>query len=468
MLLALCKAAPALHRLESAQKLLRQLTPYMSESFAQRFAPSPYLRDLTPSPWEHLTASLTRALISIGTRFKELQPDIRDVFSVYLGKVLAHSEGSGEEDNEVNTASLVASFIGFLETASKYPKFWTSTERLAVLKQAQQVLSESFLLNAETTFTTIRNTQKKSSGLWKRYTRDYDENGRPIGAMLLQYALMTFLVSSTSMIVVGMPARPGTDATDMLLDGQIVTTISPEDFAAVETFSEMAASVIQIVDNGAPYLTSDSEKARYLALKTKAQALAAYCNCVVLSNSADPNVLYGWLLSIISDPAQMSCVPLASPALNILAILAKDKNNSDQVGKFINTLHQYIVEGGPSTEVVQIAIKALAAILKHSPQDQTITTLNTLGHVLSSTKPERALEKSQTLQPFDTHPAASSLSLASPTDESRQAIYVNIIDTIVGIADTLKDPKVWDCPSGVCPADLLDVFPCSKHSYAKN
>lgn len=442
VLLALSKAAPALQSLESAEKLLRQLTPYMSESFAQQFAPSPHLRNLSPSPWEHLTASLTHALVSLGTKFKELKPDIREVFSVYLEKVLAFSEISGEEDNETNTASLVASFVGFLETAARYPKFWTSAERLELLTRAQQVLSDNFLLNVETTFMTIRNTQKKSSCLWKRYAREYDDSDRHVGAMLLQHALMKFLVSSTTMIVVGMPVGRNDDAMDMLLDGQIVTTISPEDFAAVESFSGIAAAVVRIVDEGAPYRATDCIHDRQLALKAKAEALSAYCNCVVLSNAADPNILYRWLLSSISDPNQMCCVPLASAALKILAILAKDGNNSEQAGKFVSTLHQYIVEGAPNPKVLQIAIKSLSAILRHSSEDQTITSLNTLGHVLSSTKPEKALEKSQSLHPFDNQAMASSLSLVSPTDESRQTVHLNIIDTIVGIADARKDPKM--------------------------
>ena len=44
--LALCKAAPFVQSLDIAEQLLKRLTPYLPESYAQLFAPSPYLRDV--------------------------------------------------------------------------------------------------------------------------------------------------------------------------------------------------------------------------------------------------------------------------------------------------------------------------------------------------------------------------------------------------------------------------------------
>lgn len=440
VLLALCKAAPALHNVEKAQKLVHQLSPYMVESFSQQFAPSPFLKDVSPSPWEHLTASLTLALISIGLKFTELKPEIREIFWSYTKRALAYSEGSGDEDNETNVASLVASFVGFLDSAAKNPRFWSSSEKLALLNRSRQILSDSFLMNAENSFTTIRNTQKKSSGLWKRYARRYDDSERPIGSLLLQFSFMEFLVSSTCTIVTGTVPNRNEDAMDILMDGHIVTTISPEDFSAVETYAEFASSTIEVIDNGASYWSTETDGMRRLARKVKALALAAYCNCVVLSNTADPNVLYKWLQDTISESTQMACFELASAALKIVAILAKDRNNSEN--GFISVLHHFIVEGGPTEDVLKIAVRCLSVILKHAPQDQTITTLNTLGHVLASTSPEKALSKSETLMPFDQQAMASSLSLSPATDDFRQAIYLNVIDTIVAVATHLKDPKV--------------------------
>lgn len=423
----------------------------MVESFGQQFAPSPFLKDVSPSPWEHLTASLTSALISIGLKFAELKPEIREIFWSYTKRALAYSEASGDEDCETNVASLVASFIGFLEATAKNPRFWSSTERLALLNRSRQILSDSFLMNAENAFTTIRNTQKKSSGLWKRYTNRYDDSNRPIGSLLLQLSFMDFLVSSTCLIVAGTAPNPNEDAMDILMDGQIVTTISAEDFGAVGVYADFASSTIEVIDNGASYWSTETEDMRWLARKVKALALAAYCNCVVLSNTADPNVLYRWLQATISDSTQMECFELASAALKILAILAKDPNNSEN--GFISVLHHFIVEGHPTEKVLKVAQRCLSVILKHSPQDQTITTLNTLGHVLASASPEKALEKGETLMPFDQQTMASSLSLIPVTDDLKQTIYLNVIDTIVAVSSLLKDPKVniviifIDCPN---------------------
>ncbi|KAI5779511.1 hypothetical protein EDC01DRAFT_303291 [Geopyxis carbonaria] len=439
VLLALCKAAPSLQTSENARKLVQQLSPYLIESFDQRFAPSPFLRDVEPSPWECLTASLTTALLSIGLKFAELRLDICNTFITYTNKILAASESRAAEDDETSLASLVASFVGFLESAAKLAKFWSPAERLALLSQARRILSERFLLNVEATFTTIRNTQRKGTTLWKRYARYYESIGRPLGAMLLQCGLTKYLVASTSLVVTKTSMRSDDDVLNVLLDGSVVKSISPEDFAAVGTYAEVAVSIITMVDDGAAYVDIDTERGQQLTFAVKAHALSAYCHCVVLSNSADPNVLYRWLQSTIGDPVQMANVPLATAALKILAVLAKDDNNSES--GFISVLHRFIIEGTPNAVVVEIAAKCLSDVLQHSSQDAMITTLNTMGHVLSSANPERAL-KAETLQPFEQQAMGSSLSLVSSSDEFRHSVYCNAIATIAGVAKSCKEKKM--------------------------
>lgn len=439
VLLALCTAAPLVQNAENARKLVKQLVPYLVESFAQEFTASPFLREIEPSPWENITSSLTTALLSMGLNFPELQNEIEDAVAVYTGKVLEFVENTVRAENvsPAKVAATATSLHGFLEAASRLARFWSPDDRLRLTRRLRQILSEQFFVAVESAFAAIRGAE--GSVQWKRYVRRHEANGSPLGALMLQRGLMKMLVASTSLIVTKIEGDADEDVLDVLLDGRVVTSISPEDFASVETYSELAAATLTDLENGASYTNTETEKSQQLLMDVKANALVAYCNCVVLSSTADPNILYRWLQAAVGDPVQMAYVPLAKSALKILAILAKDPNNP--ANGFISILQKFIVEGTPSIEVVDIAAKCLSHILNKASQDETITSLNTLGHVLSSANPEKAL-KSEALLPFENQPMASSLSLVSNTDDFRYNVYCNVIHTIVGIASHTKEPTM--------------------------
>ena len=431
---------------------MRQLSPYMIESSNQQFAPSPFLRDAEPSPWECLTSSVATAVLSIGLNFFQLRPRVVDTVMKYVRQVLAFCESMDGEDDVTDIARLVASLIGFLDSCSKVANFWTPIERAGLVEHVQQILSDGFLMDVDAAFDRIRNSQGKEMGRWRQYARHYDSLGRPIGAMLLQHGFMKLLIASTSLLVANSAAFYDGDTLDVIMDGHgVITSLTSEDFGTVELLSDLAAAGVIAVDES----TTDPEiitlAGQQLAYTTKAHALSAYCNSVVLSSSADPNALLKWLQATIADPVQMSNLALANAVLKTLAILSKDDANSSN--GFISIMHRFIVEGTPSHEVVKVAAKCLSYILHHSPQDATITTLNTMGHVLSSVNPERAL-KAETLQPFEQQAMGSTLSLVSNSEEFRFNIYCNVIETIVRVSSNCKDSKV-----GCILSPSIEIYP---------
>ena len=448
VLLALCRAAPALQTPKSAEKLLRQLSPYMIESPTQQFVPSPYLRLAAPSPWEALSRALASAVLSLGLNFPLLRAEAVATTNAYLRRVLAVCQTAAADDDAA-AACIVASLTGFLDSCARMAAFWSPVERSVLVLHVRKILSPNFLDRVESAFAGIRIAQKNKAagvGRWKRFVKRYEALGRPLGALLLLHGLMALLIACTSLLVTNdnnSAAFCDGDVLDVLMRGRaIVSSIAPEeDIATIESLVDLAEHAVAAVDD-AVYADADSSS-QPLAYAVKGHALTAYCNCVVLSHAADPAALLRWLQATIADPAQMAHPVLAAAALKTLAILSRDDIGSAH--DFVGILHHFVVEGSPRPDVVRVAAKCLSYMLQHASQDAsqdaTITTLNTMGHVLSSPTPERAL-RAETLQPFEHLAMASSLSLVSSSDDFRHSIYCNVIETIVGVASNCTDPKV--------------------------
>lgn len=450
VLLALCRAAPALQTPESAQKLLRQLSPYMIESPTQQFAPSPYLRLAEPSPWEALARGLAAAVLSLGLNFPLLlRAEAVATTNAYLRRVLAVYETAAADDDDAAVACAVASLAGFLDSCARMAAFWSPVERAVLVLHVRKILSPDFLARSTAAAAAIRIAPKKAPaavGQWKRLAKRYETLGRPLGALLLQHGLMALLIACTSLLVTNsssnnhMDAFCDGDVLDVLMRGRaIVSSIAPnEDIATIESLVDLAKNAVAAVDDA---VFSDADAASLpLAYAVKAHALTVYCNCVVLSQAADPDALQRWLEATIADPAQMAHPVLAAAALKTLAILSRVIGSAHG---FVSILHRFVVEGAPRRDTVRVAAKCLSYMLQHAcSQDATITTLNTMGHVLSSATPERAL-RAETLQPFEHQAMASSLSLASSSsDDFRHSIYCNVIETIVVVASNCTDLKV--------------------------
>lgn len=455
VLLALCRAAPQVDNVDSAEKLLSQLCPYLVESHCQNITASPFLSSIQPSPWECLTSSLSEAILCLGLRFPKLHDQSRQTIDLYTDNVLAFSAIEFQDSEVLNFASTVASFLGFLDSAATYIHFWTSSERLNLICKTKQILSNNFPTSVEATFSTIRNSHDRHDRhlrAWKRYSRHYAANGRPLGSMLLQRGFMKLLLSTTStMLIIDPSILQRLDILDILMsssdDGEKVNVSFNEDeddLATVQSLADIVAEEVALIEDGADYLRLGTAWQQQLAFSVKAFALASYCNCVILSGSAgDRELLMKWLDTTIQDPIQMADEMLAGVTLKVMATVSQ--RDPALASSLSRLLPRFIVRNSLSQATVKVAAQCLAFVLKFLSQDGIITTLYTLGNVLSSGVPERALQGGSLrdrLLPYDQHTSGSAISLALNSDEEKLHVYASVIEAVVGVAKTCKDEKV--------------------------
>lgn len=477
MLLALCKAAPLIHTAPSAQKLAAQLSPYVLEAHSQIFQPSPFFREIEPSPIEALSNNLASALLSLGINHDTLQENISRVLWSYLENcanatesIVLRQEAVNGEDHAsenppdvagaIHVARVTISLLGFLDAAATYAEFWTASERLALIERVKSIMSEGFLVSIETAFSTIRNSHPQDRVVkeWKRYVKHYAAIGRPLGAMLLQRSFMWLLVACSSLLVVDVSVLRGNDILDLMISGDEVprpASSQSDDitFETIETMADIASDEMGLLEDGADYLRLGSAWQQRLAFAVKAGALTSYLNCSILNkDAADVDVLMSWLEDTLADPVQMADETLASVVLRCMALVGKI--SSDLAPNLSRLLPRFIVQGAPRGQTVAVASSCLAYVLRMLSQDAIITTLYTLGNVLSSeTSAERALagtaisdfaaNANGNAQFYSTKQATgSAISLAITGEEETLAVYANVIKAICVVASSCNDDKI--------------------------
>ncbi|KAF4634881.1 hypothetical protein G7Y89_g3229 [Cudoniella acicularis] len=474
VLLALCKAAPLLESSHSSEKLMNQLSPYILEAHTQVFVPSPYFREIEPSPIEALSYNLSTAFLTLGINHQHLRNAIAERLWAYLRHCLdvansvsptqgsASDDGSATEmEDAINVATLTISILGFLDAAATYANFWTADERLLLIQRVKLVLSEGFLVTVETAFSTIRNSHAHHSQAkeWKRYVRHYAAIGRPLGAMLLQQSFMWLLVAGSSLLSTDVDTLKNNDILDihMLSTTNVTSPTSSRsveaDFDTIETMADIAEDEMSLLEDGADYLRLGSTWQQRLAFSVKAGALTSYLNCALLNeDAANADTLMSWLEDTLADPSQMADETLASVVLRSLALISKlSPGFAPNVSRL---LPRFLVQGGPRGQTISLASNCLAYVLQILSQDAIITTLYTLGNVLSSgSNAERALasgvngdfslEGSVSSTFYNgKQSTGSSISLPISGEEETSAVYGNVVQAICGIASSCDDPKI--------------------------
>jgi phosphatidylinositol 4-kinase len=363
-------------------------------------------------------------------------------------------------EDAIYVATVTISILGFLDAAATYANFWAPPERLALIERVKSIFSEAFLVAVETAFSTIRNSHFQNSHVkeWKRYLRHYAAIGRPLGAMLLQRSFMWLLVAGSSLLVADISVLRGSDILDLLMSGTGISRPSSRhgevDFATIETMADIAAYEMSLLDDGADYLRLGSAWQQRLAFSVKAGALTSYLNCALLNEeAADADTLMTWLEDTLADSVQMADEMLASVVLKSMALISK--LSPDFAPNVSRLLPRFIVQGGPRGQTVSIASACLAYVLQILSQDAIITTLYTLGNVLSSgASAERALASVITgdLIGLDgsansafyngKHSTGSSISLTISGEEETSVVYGNVVQAICGIAKSCNDSKI--------------------------
>ncbi|RAL63080.1 hypothetical protein DID88_004165 [Monilinia fructigena] len=370
------------------------------------------------------------------------------------------SEYATEIEEAIHVATVTMSLLGFLDAVASLANFWSARERLNLCDRVKTILSEGFLVAIETAFSTIRNTHLQSSHVkeWKRYVRHYAAIGRPLGAMLLQRSFMWLLVAGSSLMLVDANSLRGHDILSILMSRlEASRPNSPrseqDDSDTVNTLADIATKEISLLEDSADYLRLGSAWQQKLAFSVKASAITTYLNCAMLNVSDDevePETLMSWLEDTLADPVQMADETLANVVLRSMALVSK---LAPQLAPEVSRLlPRFIVQGNPQGNIIVVASACLAYVLHNLSQDAVITTLYTLGNVLSSgaSHPDRtpgpngdlALDGAAQSNLYGKNSNGSSISLEIFTEEDTAAVYGNVVQAICAIAQKCEDAKI--------------------------
>ncbi|KAI0012168.1 hypothetical protein F4779DRAFT_569677 [Xylariaceae sp. FL0662B] len=468
VLLALCQAAPMVQSSQSAQKLVDQLIPYALDAHAQTFHHSPFFNKIEPSPIEALTSNLTAALLSLGKNYDDVHETISDNIWAILAALRTAIQGiippksveyvEQSLEDAIRTATIAISLLGFLDAAAAQVDFWRTGGRLALIQRVRNLLSESFLTAVDGAFSTIRNAHSsdRNAKEWKRILRHYAHQGRPLGPILLQRSFMWLLVSATSLLIADVKVFKGSHILDLLMakDGVLSpgSSTSPDaDFRSIETYASIAQEEMERLGVAADFLRLGSIPQQNLACAVKASAMIGFLNCTVLNeDAADPDILIGWLQECMDDSMQMLDETLASAVLKSMAILSRILPNFAPT--VTRLLPRFIVQTTPSASTAAVASKCLAFVLHLLSQDAVITTLYTLGNVLSPGTDQTAQNVSSSdlrasgIEPSNIYQRrlsiGSDVSLEIKGEEDNTAAYSNIVQAICNIAKMCDDEKI--------------------------
>ncbi|PVI01342.1 hypothetical protein DM02DRAFT_613746 [Periconia macrospinosa] len=469
-ILALCKAAPFIQSTDLAGQLLERLAPYLPESYSQKLFPSLGLRDIDPSPYEVLTKALTHAILSLGVQHEELRPQAQAVIVQYVkGWSQAAAELAEEQfdrddqadfefDGElarVMTQSM--SLLGFLDACAEFAHFWTPYDRLMLIEQVRAALTEKFSIAFETALSIVRNARPHQYGLreWRRYAKRYAAIGRPLGAMILHDSFLKVIVSCASLLA----GVSGNGSKEHILDCLRARTNSVKaiqdasDDKLAEGLAVIAVEEMDRLDDDLDYLQRvGSAWQQRLASSVKAKVITTYLCCTIYDEDiADAEALMPWLDGALNDPAQSSDLTLASTVLKSMVILAKaSPTMASSLGR---SLPRIIVQGGFDDRTASVAADCLAEVLSLLPQDAIITTLYSLGNVISvNSVSDRNVTGSPALNGNGKPPRASvvytqqqmgsAISLTPSDIEEPHHVHVTVVETVVSVARNCKDEKI--------------------------
>lgn len=468
VLLTLCRTAPGIQSDTSAQKLLHRLIPYIIEAHTQVFAPSSFFRRVEPSPTESLAFHLTAALLSLGTNYLDLKETVTDGIWAFInacGQAIESiiSPQSGDIDDvpvqdALRAAKIVLAMLGFLDALSAQVYFWKAGGRLGLIQKIRQLLSEQFLVAVETSLSTIRNTLTQTNEVreWKRLLRHYSAHGRPLGAMLLQRSFMWLALSSTSLMVADRLALRNNHVLDLLMSGEDTILngqrqLLDGDLRSIDVYVGIATEQMDYLEAGADFVRLGSPDLQRLAYDVRSVAMIAHLNCSLLNDdTADSDVLMGWLQESLENPLQMSDPNLAAVVLRCMALICRvSPSYSSTVSR---ALSRFLVKTVPCEDTAKVAAKSLAFVLKTLSKDAVISTLYSLGNVLSpDSEAEMANEAlNGTLGRGDAltteydrrHSTASSISFLVNGEHGTALVSGNVVEAICTIAIECQDEKI--------------------------
>lgn len=444
------------------------MIPYILEAHSQAFVPSPFFRNLSTSATESLSFHVTAALLALGINFPDLKDTVTDGIWAFTNACSRATESvlsphASDTENlqltdAIRSANIAVAILGFLDAASAQSDFWKASSRLGLLQKARQLLSEPFLVAVETSLSTIRNSHSEDREIkdWKRQLRQYAAADRPLGAMLLQRSFMWMVLSSTSLMIADGSQLRSAHVLDLLMAKKGKLPIGQSggivpDSHSIELHADFAVEQMTYIEAGADFVRMGSPSQQKLAYAVKSAAMVSFLNCALLNEeAADSEVLMGWLQESLDDPAQMEDETLASSVLRCLALVCRISPSFASTVSRI--LPRFLVQANPRGDTVRAASKSLAFVLRMLSKDAVISTLYSLGNVLSPDTEGTILgnpiqdDNENERGIHSVYPnrksTGSDLSFQMTGTEDTAIVYGNVVQAICGIAEGCEDDKI--------------------------
>ena len=228
---------------------------------------------------------------------------------------------------------------------------------------------------------------------------------------------------------------------------------SKVDISMLENLTDVIVEEMDLLDADADYLQVSSAWQQRLALEVKACSLRSYLCCTLINEAvADDELLISWFDSVTSDPVQMADETLAHTVLKSMAILSR--TSSATATSLSRSMPRLLVQGRMPTQTARVAGECLAWVLQQLSEDMIISTLYSLGNVLSASNSN---DKAAGMSPFfdgngslngsaAAYPSqqalGSQLSLVVSDEEETSTTYSSVVQAIVAIATVCNDEKM--------------------------
>lgn len=467
VLVALCRAAPLLQTTKDAAGLLHQLLPYLPEAHRQTLSHTPIYRHLPP--WETLAFDLTSAILAIASNHVSLRQQalacVYDTLdglaqsadaTTWMSPTLDHGDSyqTNTVEKLLSTIQLTVSLLGFLRAVARYIHVFEAYQRMSIIQKIRHLLSEKFMVSVEGALSAVRNSRSNSQPAreWRRWVKHYATRGTPLGAMLLQQAFMSVVEESVALLLSSHDRIPSDGLLDVLLHRKPLVDYDPSEVnePMVEDLTDVIVEEITLLEADADYLKVSSAWQQRLALEVKASSLRSYLYCSLLNESvADDDLLLSWFDAITSDPVQMADENLAKTVLQSMAVLAR--TSSTTASNLSRSIPRVLVNGKMLPHIARFAGQCLAWVLRRLNQDMVISTLYSLGNILSASNDKTAgaspffdgANGNGSLAPYASQQAlGSQLSLVFSDDGEPTAAYGSIVEAIVAIATVQNDEKI--------------------------
>lgn len=473
-IIAISQAAVHVSITQDAEQLLPHLKFYLPSAPKQTFSESPFLRDFEPSPWEAYTFNVTSGLLRAGRKAVYLRDEVLSTVTEYietcasLARSSANLSINGDTDGDLDdygqslplgmaqVVRLAISLLGFLEAATNNADFFNFGERVRLIMTIRDIFSDKFVTALETVLSTLRNAKSQGHGFkeWKWWVKHYAAIRRPLGGMLLRQGFMAFVCSCASLLTVPPDALGCEDILDILQSKQKLHEIRniSSNVEIAEVIADIAADEHTMIETGSDYLQLGSAWQHRLAFQVKGYALKSFLCCSLLhEDAADPDLLLNWLESSLADSVQMADESLASIVLKSLAVLGQTSITT--ASNLSRSFPRYIVQGSFDTRLAPIAASTLSSILHVLPEDTTITTLYSLGNVLSSASGTDRIGHPNPITAgmakvngnangIKQQPAGSSISFELSESDDSSVVHETVIQTIAGVASKSRDEKM--------------------------